>query len=98
MMQRQLLEDLHKYFSNIKKPTKDEKSLLLRLTGELPYFYITSVHRDDLEDAKMDVSHVTDGQMETIARKMADDYLEQMYWISLPIIAEYAGVPKQFNS
>ena len=51
-------------------------------------FNITSVSREDLESRGFDTTNITDAQMEELARKMCDDYLEQMFWISLDIIAE----------
>ena len=49
---------------------------------------ITSVTREDLEMRGFDTTNITDAQMERLAQKMCDDYLEQMFWISLDIIAE----------
>ena len=51
-------------------------------------FKITSVTREDLEMRGFDTTNITDAQMERLAQKMCDDYLEQMFWISLDIIAE----------
>ena len=51
-------------------------------------FEITSVTREDLESRGFDTTNITDEQMEELARKMCDDYLEQMFWIRLDIIAE----------
>ena len=51
-------------------------------------FEITSVTREDLESRGFDTTNITDAQMEELARKMCDDYIEQMFWISLDIIAE----------
>ena len=51
-------------------------------------FNITSVSRQDLEYRGFDTTNITDAQMEKQAQKMCDDYLEQMFWISLDIIAE----------
>lgn len=51
-------------------------------------FNITSVSRQDLEYRGFDTTNITDAQMERLAQKMCDDYLEQMFWISLDIIAE----------
>ena len=60
------------------------------------FFEITSVSRDDLDAAGFDVSDVDDAIMETLAKKMANDYLEQLYWTSLKIIAEdYLNIPKK---
>ena len=59
-------------------------------------FKITSVTREDLEMRGFDTTNITDEQMERLARKMCDDYLEQMFWISLDIIAEdLIGIPKK---
>ena len=59
-------------------------------------FKITSVTREDLESRGFDTTNITDEQMEELARKMCDDYLEQMFWISLDIIAEdIIGIPKK---
>ena len=57
-------------------------------------FSITSVSRADLEAKGFDVKAISDSQMETLASKMADDYVEQMFWISMSIIAEELGFPK----
>lgn len=59
-------------------------------------FKITSVTREDLEMRGFDTTNITDEQMERLAQKMCDDYLEQMFWISLDIIAEdIIGIPKR---
>lgn len=59
-------------------------------------FKITSVTREDLEMRGFDTTNITDAQMERLAQKMCDDYLEQMFWISLDIIAEdIIGIPKK---
>lgn len=87
-MNRELIEDLHQYFEQKTKPTSDENYLLARLTGELPYFPVSSVCRDDLESKGFDVSDVTDSQMSELAAKLGDDYCEQLFWTSMEIIAE----------
>ncbi len=92
-MHRGLLLEIHKYFTDITNPTQEEKDLLLQLNGELPYFHITSVHRDDLLQVGFNGLCATDEQMGKIASKMSDDYCEQLFYLSLPIIADYAKVP-----
>ena len=56
------------------------------------FFPITSVHRDDIKEAlrlsDAQVSKITDDMVREIAKKMADDYCEQLYWIHLPIISQ----------
>ena len=61
-------------------------------------FKITSVTREDLEDRGFDTTDITDAQMEELARRMCDDYLEQMFWLSMDIIAEdIMEFPKKEN-
>jgi len=57
------------------------------------YFPITSVHRDDLKGLGYDTSNVDDGTMQELASKMADAYLNQVFWIDLPIIADELEIP-----
>lgn len=64
---------------------------LMRKDG---FFSITSVHRDDLSDNGFDASAVTDAQMKELAKRMCEDYLEQMFFQSLRDIAEIMGIPK----
>ncbi len=59
------------------------------------YFPITSVHRSDLEGLGYDVSDADDGTMAQLASKMANAYLEEVFWIDLPIIADHLGIPKK---
>ena len=59
------------------------------------YFPISSLHKDDLESIGYDTSKISDSDMETIARKLGDDYTEQLFWSSLPILADYVGVPSK---
>jgi hypothetical protein len=54
------------------------------------YFYVTAICRDNLEGLGFDVSKITDDDMEELADKMADDYLEQLYWSSMETIADEA--------
>lgn len=57
------------------------------------YFEITSISREDLEHAGYDTSDVDDDTMRKLASKMGDDYCEQLFWVQLPIIADYLGIP-----
>lgn len=56
------------------------------------YVTITRLHREDLREAFENITDeelalVSDAQLERIARNMADDYCNQLYWCSLSIIA-----------
>ncbi|KKR61856.1 hypothetical protein A2643_00165 [Candidatus Nomurabacteria bacterium RIFCSPHIGHO2_01_FULL_39_220] len=57
-------------------------------------FPITSVCRYDLEDAGFDIKNVDDDIMEDLASRMSEAYRELIFWIDLPILAEYAGIKK----
>ena len=87
-MNRDLLDTLHQYFEQKENRTSEEELMFNQLTGELPFFQVTSVCRDDLRGRGFDVSKVTDSELNQLASKLSDDYCEQMYWISLDIIAE----------
>ena len=61
-------------------------------------FPITSVSKDDIRQALLDaddkipadvekrIAEMGDSEMEELASKMADDYIEQLFWISLRIL------------
>ena len=66
-----------------------------KVTKEIEDFVITSVSREDLETAGFDTSNVDDAVMSKLADKLADDYLEQLFWASLRIIAEGLDIPKK---
>ena len=54
------------------------------MESEDGFFPITSVHRLDIKEAlhltDEQVAKITDDMMREIARKMADDYCEQLFW------------------
>ena len=59
------------------------------------FFPITSVCKDDIfhvfgddNEAKEAITKMDDGDMETLASKLADDYCDQLYWDSLKVIVE----------
>ena len=71
--------------------------------GTSKLFEITSVCKDDIlgletQDKegnivpmfkKSDIKKLTESDMKKIASKLADDYCDQLYWSSLPIIVEH---------
>ena len=85
-MVQQLLDDLRGYFEAKSPLTKQEQELLNRLHEG--YFPITSIHRDDLVAKGFDVRGITDCDIKRLARMMASDYCEQLFWSSLEILAE----------
>jgi hypothetical protein len=58
-------------------------------------FKIISLSRDDLVAGGFDVSQVSDADMEKLAGKMADQYVQQLFWLSLAITAGELGIPKR---
>lgn len=50
------------------------------------YFEVTSAHRNDLIEVDIpieDIDPLDDSEMETIATKMSNAYIENSYWIDL---------------
>ena len=60
-------------------------------------FRITSVCRADMQEmfSGAEIAKLTDGDMENIARRMADAYTGNGFWIDLEIIAEMVMEDKQ---
>ena len=89
-----LLDDIKAYFDAKEKRTEQERQLRQRLSER--YFPITSVHRNDLQGIGFDVDRISDDDMKRLARKMADDYCEQLFWSSMETIAgDILGLPKK---
>lgn len=61
-------------------------------------FSISRLSREDLEQQGFDTSDVDDKMMQRLADKLGDDYCEQLFWVSLDIIAESMGIPKKKRS
>jgi hypothetical protein len=60
-------------------------------------YVVSSVSREDLEGIGFDVSKVDDETMRKLASKLSDAYMENGFWIDLPIIAEYLEISKKNN-
>ncbi|MCR5154850.1 MAG: hypothetical protein K6B75_08405 [Lachnospiraceae bacterium] len=61
--------------------------------GRMESFVITRVTRDDLDALGFDAQDLDDSTMGWLASRMENDYLEQLYWTSLKITAEYMDIP-----
>lgn len=70
---------------------QDVASKILERAG---YFYITSLHRDDLECKGFDVSEITDEDMRMLAKLMRNDYCGQLFHSSMEILAECMDIPR----
>lgn len=97
---------VHSNFSSVQNGTKlisvtdlTERDIAQSIAGKLlerdGFFYITSVHRDDLEERGFDVSNVTDKQMRRLANQMSDDYCNQLFHESMEILADGLGIPRK---
>lgn len=56
------------------------------------YYPITSICKDDLLTAgytKKQINKLDSSDMIRLASKMADSYLDNSFWIDLPIVADY---------
>ena len=89
------LQDYRKRFED--EPDKQQVIDLAinSLIQDREFFPITSVCKDDIFHAfdddkaiKKAIEKMDDGDMETLASKLADDYCEQLYWDSLKVIVE----------
>jgi len=65
------------------------------IVDDKDYYPISSLHIDDLNDKGFDVSKVTESDMKTLAKKLSNDYCEQLFWSSLEIIADAIGIPRK---
>lgn len=88
-----ILEAVRAYFNAIENPTEQERHIQMLLAEG--FFPITSICRDDLKARGFDADKTTDEQMQELARRMANDYCEQLFWDSMEIIAELIGIPKR---
>lgn len=71
------------------KDSKTYKALLNNSNDK--YFVVTRTCKDDMRDAlrhhrDKEINKLTNNEMNYIASKLADDYIEQMYWESLESI------------
>ena len=69
----------------IQHPNLD--TLLLAMKGELKYYEITSICKDDLQDRfkESQIKRFTNSDMEYLASKMGDAYMDY-YWEEMDII------------
>ena len=58
-------------------------------------FVISEVSREDLEELGYDTSEASDDTMEYLARKLGDNYCDQLFWTDLENMAEFLRIPKR---
>lgn len=71
-----LLQDIKKHFESIENKSTDENVLLSRIEDELQFAPIAFVSRDDIEQLGYNADNVTDRDLQMVANKMGDYYLE----------------------
>jgi hypothetical protein len=71
-----LLQDLKKHFESIENKSIYEKHLLSRIENELQFAPIAFVSRDDIEQLGYNADDITDRELQMVAHKMSDYYLE----------------------
>lgn len=86
------------YDGNYKDYHSYELKAVMEPVDDEGFFVITRIHRDDLEAAGFDASDVDDDTMKELAGKMRSDYLTQLFWEHLPMLAEDLGIPKKDES
>ena len=71
-----LLQDIKKHFESIENKGTIENNLLSRIEDELQFAPIAFVSRDDIEQLGYNADNVTDRDLQMVANKMGDYYLE----------------------
>ncbi len=59
------------------------------------YFEVSFLSREDLEEMGFDAEKVTNKQMEQLAKKIGEEFCEQLYWTSLKSFATQMGIPRK---
>ena len=58
-------------------------------------FPIANLSREDFEAKGWDTSKLDNSDMEYIARKMGETFIENQYWLNIEYFAEDFGLPKK---
>ena len=92
MAHMNLVKQVCSYF-NAKKGrgvelTTEEQTMLLQAENLKGTYVISSLNFDDIKDKMGITEPLPEHIMEIIAKKMGDDYCEQLFWEHLPVITE----------
>ena len=89
------LQDYRKWFEDEPDKLQEIDLAMNSLNQNTEFYPITSVCKDDIfhvfgddNEAKEAIRKMDDGDMETLASKLANDYCDQLYWDSLKVIVE----------
>ena len=91
MAHMDLVKQVYNYF-NAKKGqgielTTEEQTMLLSAENLKDTFVISALSFDDIKDKMENIAEpLPECVMETIAKKMGEDYCEQLFWEHLPTI------------
>jgi len=58
-------------------------------------FHIATISRTDLKYAGYDITNVDNATMERLASALRNAYMNGIFWIDLPILADSLHIPKQ---
>lgn len=61
-------------------------------------FWIAGTSREDFEGRGYDASKLSDGNMEYIAQKMRDNFIENQYWLDIDYYADAFQLPRKEKS
>ena len=94
-MRHEIKEKLLKFLSDddnfaLSVDNRERDLLIYDVKAQLNYFEISSLHKDDIIDVLPEYKkiNIDSSDMETIANKLGQDYTEQLFWGSLPIIVK----------
>jgi len=104
---KKLIEEINKAIPK-KKQSKELQDAIEKAEYSIKNYYpITSVAKEDIEqaclnhddkvpsDVKKRIDELDEGEMEWLAEKLCDDYMEQLFWSSLRIIFEERLLKKE---
>lgn len=87
------LEKVREYLEKKTNWTNEESSLLAQVRQDLNGFPISVLSREDLAEHGFDAQLIDDADMATVARKMGEDYWEQLSGVQIPIIGDSQKIP-----
>lgn len=93
-MQYEIKKELLEYFKAIPNKTAQENRLCLYLQNDIEFFEVTGLSRDDVDEIGYDGANMTDAQMERLASKLGDSYVENGFWEDLECHLEYMEIQK----
>ncbi len=96
-MRYEIKKELLEYFKAIPDRTAQENRLCLHLQNDIESFDITGVCRDDIDGIGYDGANMTDAQMDRLATKMEDSYIDNGFWVDMKCHLEDMGIPKLNN-